>query len=407
MEPMIQRGAGASVVAALVVTVIAQGCSLEPLAVPPSGTGSESTATSGAGGGGGSGGSSSSSGGNVNCLDPSASKSFFTIADPSFCVVATYDADMSGGVGLPSWGSHGGPFTFVRPAGSGSVDLVRWKLPAGATGKLSAETTHVDAMLPADTFVSEQVVDLPFFSWTAFSWAGKFPNTAGEIVMVKGSSVAKRYPINGALSIGGVASDMEHGRLFGSSLSAVADATSNKNGLYAADTCGTTANPDLLPGQDSTCKPPIAISAWGDASGPVVADRDGNVFVVMMGFSSDQEARAFAATTIARGQGPTDGAQLFKLPGFGSSLVAIAPQAGIHGVVLFQPFNPTTFEAEDVIAQTYSVSGESVKPEGAPTPFLKLAKSNTTLTLTRDDQDRLWVGAAVASGTTFVVLARH
>jgi hypothetical protein len=392
MEQMHRRGVGAGFMAALVGSAIAQGCVLlTQTELPP-------TSNAGAGGGQGS--------GTITCLDPSAAAHLFTIAEPGFCVVAIYDADASSALGTPTWGSHGGPLTRSRAMGSGSVDLVRWKLPAGATGKLSAEPTHIDALIPADAFVGDQAIDLPFFHWTALSWAGAFPKTEGELVMIAGSGVAKRYAINGPFSIAGVASDVDHGRVLLSSRSAVGDATGDKNGLYAADSCGTTAAPDLLPGQDPTCKPPFAVAAWGDASGPIAADRDGNVFAVMTALAGDQQARAFAAPAIARGRGPTEGTPLFTRPGFGSSLAAIAQTATLHGVVLFQPNHPTTYKAEDVIAQGYRVSGESVSLSGSPGVFLKLATSNTSLSLMRDEKDRLWVGAARDAGSTFVVIAR-
>jgi hypothetical protein len=401
-------GAIAGLAAALVGASTVQGCTIdekiEPVSTSASGSGGGAGAgesSAGAGGAGGQGG-----GGSVTCLDPSASASLFTIADPGFCVAAIYDADAD--TGLPTWGSHGGPLTVKTGTSAGSVDLQRWKVPAGATGKLAADVTPVDEMIPAGAFAGEQALDLPFFGWTAISWSGAWPaSTQGEIVLLKGSSVDKRYPVNGAFALSGIASDAAQGRLLYTGLSAINDAMTNKNALYAADSCGTTAQPDLVPGQDPTCKPPLMIAAWGEASGPVAVDRDGNVFAVMPTYSSgDQEARGFAAAAIMRGQGATDGTPLFTLPGFGSRLSALAPTAQESGIVVFQPFDPMTFKPTDVIAQAYSVSGAAVKPEGLPVTFLKLAKAETTVSLMRDDQDRLWVGASSAVGSTFAVIIR-
>lgn len=400
MEPMHQKGACASLMAALVGAILAQGCELlTQIDRPPV----DADGKGGAGGGG-------EGPGKVTCLDPSASASLFTIADPSFCAVAIYEADMSDGVGTPSWGAHGGPLT-VSQAKDGSVDLVRWKLPAGATGKLSAAPTRIDAVAPADAFPGDHALDLPFFGWTALSWTGAFPKTQGEIVLLKGASVDKRYAISGAFAMASVASGVNQGRLLVSALSAIGDATSSKNALYAADSCGTAEQPALLPDKDPSCKPPLAIASFGEASGPVAADRDGDVFALMTAFSGDQEARGFAASAIARGQGATDGTKLFTLPGFGSSLAAIAPHDGKNGVVIFQPVQLVdamnqSYEAQDMMAQGYSVSGGSVKAEGVLVPFLKLTKANTSLSLMRDDQDRLWVRVPGASGSTFVVIAR-
>ncbi len=419
MERMHQRRQlSTGLVAALIGASAAQGCTTDEkptsTSTSTSGTGGGATATSsstttGTGGAGGATttGSGGGGAGGVTCLDPSASASFFTLSDPSFCVVAIYETDTSlGFADSPTWGAHGGPLTLQTGKSEGTVDLLRWKLPAGTTGKLTAEVTHLDAMIPPKTFLGGQAFDLPFFGWTAFSWTGAFPNTQGEILLVKGATVDQRYPVNGAFALAGGATDPEHGRLLYAGLSALADAATNSNGLYAADSCGTSAKPALLPGPDPTCKAPLAISTWGEASGPVAVDRDGNAFAVMSSFSSGtQEARGFTASTVARGQGATDGTKLFTLPGFGSSIAALAPTAKAAGVVIFQPFNPTTYEAEDVIAQAYSVASATLKAEGSPATFIKPAKSNTSLSLMRDADDRLWVGVPVTGGSTFAVLA--
>lgn len=404
MAQMHRKRVGVGLMAALVGLAFAEGCVLLTHTELPS-SDTDSGNAGGSGGGGGSGAAGAGGGpssGERACLAPGAAADLFTIADPSFCVVAIYSAATSGGLGTPTWGSHGGPLMRSHENGSSAVDLVRFHLPAGATGELRAETTHVEAMIPADAFVGDQALDLPFFGWTALSWAGAYPKTDGEILLIKGAAVAKRYAMNGPFSLAAVAADSDHGRLLSSSRSALGDATGDKTGLYAADSCGTTAAPDLLPGQDPTCAPPLAVATWGDASGPVVTDRDGNVFAVMTAFAGPQEARAFPAPAIARGEGPAAGAQLFTLPGFGSSLAAIAPAAALPGVVLFQPFNPTSYQAEDVIAQGYRASADSITPDGAPRAFLELAEANTSVTLMRDDQDRVWVGV----GSTFVVIAR-
>lgn len=178
------------------------------------------------------------------------------------------------------------------------------------------------------------------------------------------------------------------------------------NGLYAADTCGDAAMPSLLPGGNPACKAPIEVAAWGDSSGPIAVDHDGNVFALTSSFSGDQEARGFAAASIAAGAPASEGSKLFTLPGFGSALAALAPKGAAKGLVAFQPFDGMTFAAEDVIGQAFSVAAGAIAAEGAPAPLIKPVTAGTALGLFTDDQERLWVAVPTAAGTTFVVLGR-
>jgi hypothetical protein len=373
-------------------------------------------------GGGGSGGSgaaggspsSSSAGGTggtgggppvVTCLDAKEYEGLFTVEDPAFCVVAVYQADEPLGFHAPSWGAHHGPLTFRRDTGSSAVDLVRWTAPASATGALTKKETNVDAKIPADAFESGLVTDLPFAGWTALGWAAAFPATDGQLVLVKDGAVDQSYVLNAPYAFVGVAKDADHGRVLHASLSALGDVASMENGLYAADTCaGTPAT--LADGTDPACAP-LLVAAWGDASGPLAVDRDGNAFAVLPTIADGtQEARGFAAPLIAHGAGPTPGDTLFTIPGFGNTVAAITPTATGTGRLVFQPSDSTTFAALDVVAEAYSASASEVKAEGAPATFLELATPGTTLYLFTDEQDRLWVAVPSDASTTFVVIQR-
>jgi hypothetical protein len=196
------------------------------------------------------------------------------------------------------------------------------------------------------------------------------------------------------------------GRIVYSGASALDDAQAAVNGLYAADSCGSPgADPRLEPKADKSCGAPLLVSSWGDASGPVAADGAGDVFAVMTSFSGDQEARAFAASTIARGAPATKGDTLFTLPGFGSALAALSPDANGEGLVAFQPNDPQSYAALDVVAQRYTSKGGAITPKDAPAKLLTLATPGTQLAMFADDQERIWVGGG-KDKTTWVVLAR-
>lgn len=365
-------------------------------------TSSSSTSSSSSSGAGGSGGSS--------CLEPSTYAALFTIEDSALCAVAVYTADeiISSYESAPTWGSHGGLLTVAKGAAMGSLALARWKAPSGASGALTKEKALIAAAIPGEWFAGAQAFDLPFFGWTAASWSAQFPATGGEALLLNGNAVAERYDVNSFFSVVGVGATSE-GRMLYSGLSALDMPGDSKNGLYAADSCGTAAQmPRLVPNGDATCKAPSVVASWGESSGPVAVDGAGNVFAVMTSFSSgDQEARGFEASTVARGAPATDGVTLFKMPGFGSALAAIAPDEGGVGLLAFQPSDATTFAALDVIAQRYSATAGALKTEGNTSVLLKLTEAGTLLTLTADDQNRLWIGGPNgASGTLIVVLAR-
>jgi len=367
-----------------------------------------SDGTNGTGGNGGTGGSGGTGGtgggGGGPCLAPSTYADLFIVKDEEFCVVGLYESDEV--VGTPSsWGRHGGPVTMSAAPAPGSVTIERLTPPAGATGKLTITKVDVDAQIPAMAFVGGQAIDLPFFNWTVVSYTAS--DLTGEIILVDEATVATRYPVNGFFAGVGVGETGALGRLIYSGLSAVNDAATMTNAFYAADACGTeAAMPRLVPDGDMTCGAPSAIDTFGTASGPVAADRVGNVFVIMSD-AGDQEARGYAAEKVARGAAPSAGATLFTASGFAGSLAAIAPGLDEAGVVAFQPIDGTTFDALDVVAQRYRVQSGAIVAEGTSSVLLSPATAGTALPFFTDDQDRLWVAGQRGTDTTVVaVVAR-
>jgi hypothetical protein len=382
-------------------------------------TGMDVTATSstaGAGGSGGAGGStaastsSSGTGGGAPalCLDAAAIADVLTIKDASLCAIARYDAAEELGFNAPSWGAHGGPLT-LRAGMNGTFDLVRWTPPADTKGALTKQEINVDAKIPAGAFLGGQAVDVPFFGWTALAWTGAFPDLTGELLLVKGSAVDKRYATNGAYATAGIGAANMQGRLLLTGLSTVGDTKAGANGLFAADTCGTPAAPSLLPGMDATCKAPITVATWGDSSGPVAVDHAGNAFVVASSFDGSQEARGFDAASIARGAGPTAGTKLFTIDGFGANVAALAPAGAAPGILVYQPSDGTTFQPQDLLEQEYTLTAGKLEAMGVPKTMLQATTANAFLYVMVDDQDRLWVGTdkvAPATGATYIVLSR-
>lgn len=339
----------------------------------------------------------------AGCLDARSHDALFSLVDPAWCAVAVHETDEDVGFASVTWGRHGGPM-FVRSGADGAAEIVRLTPPDGASGALTAARAEVDAGVPADAFLGGQAVDLPFFDWTAISWTSAFPDTRGELLLIEGGAVAQRYEVNGFFAAAAV-----EGRLLHTGLSPLGDPAAGSSGVYAAESCGAAGqDARLVPEGDAGCAEPAAVAAWGDSSGPVAADRRGNVFAVLPSADGSQQARGFAAGAIARGAGPTEGDVVFTLPGGGMSLAALAPEQGAPGVVVFQPTDPETYEALAPVAVAFRDDGGRAQSDGAPTPLLELATAGTSLSLVADEANRLWIGGPrPGGGFLFAVVVRR
>jgi hypothetical protein len=351
----------------------------------------------GAGGGGGAGGAASA------CLDASAYSALFAITDATFCAVAKYTTDEPLGYQAPSWGTQHGPLVVIADTAGGGVTLERWTAPKGATGALTKQATHLAAVLPDMTYLNAQANDLPFFGWTAISWTVAAPSTAGAIAVIAGGAVADTFTASDPYALVGLTGGAAQGRLLYTGLSILGVSTAGQNGLYAADACSS-PSPNL--GAGTGCGAPALVSAWDENSGPMALDKNGDAFVVLTSATAGtQEARGFGAAKIVSGQPATAGTTLFTIPGFGTSLAAITPTPSAPGLLVFQPFDATTFAADNVVEQSFTVSGD-VAASGAPKTLLTLPATSAGVSVMTDDTDRLWVASTDATSTTYVVLDR-
>lgn len=380
------------------------GCSGDDAAAPTSSAGpgpgsGGSGATGGAGAGPGGGGS----GGAAPCLDAAEHQAVFTIAEPSLCVVAKYDAPFAMGYSIvPSWGYHDGPLTMVQSASPvDEVTLTRWAAPSGAQGSLSSMATvgPVDLSINETTlFMNPAAVDLPFGSWTLVGWA-ELGSPDGEAILLSNAIPANRYLVAGLYTAVGVADGNGGARLLHQSLTGLEDSMALPTvALWATDICG-----------NAPCGSSVELVADGDASGVVALDSDGNLFATFPTLASDtQVLHGFSGSTVAPGAVATTGDVLFTIAGSGTALAALAPTADGPGLVLLQTFDGMTFMAEDVVAQRYSVAGSSVTPSGTPTPALTMTVAGTAVNLMTDDAGRLWLAVDVDTSTsTFFVLDRR
>jgi hypothetical protein len=400
----------------LIAPLAALGCELEPYQAQGQGgstTASTSSSTGsglqgGAGGAGGGDAGGGGSGGHPDigeCLPASTHEAVLGVAAAGLCVIAVYEAPIAVGTdasfftAAPTWGSHGGPLV-VKPGAGDSVDLTRLTPPSGASGDLAAATSNVDLVLEDTFFVGSQALDLPGSSAVIVSWTGA--GSVGEVLVVDGSAVGERYPTDGFF-LAAVRDVAAGPRLLHSGLTATDDSGATPvAALYGADFC---AGPELC--RDGAA----AIDPWGLASGPVAVDADGHTFAIMtspsfLGGDDTQTARAFHADTVAHGDGPIEGTELFVIDGFGSALAAIPAAGSSPGLLFFQPID-STFVTEDVLAQAYVVDGNGVAPQGREGIGIDLVTEGAEVTLTSDDEGRLWVGVPTSADTsTFYVIAR-
>ena len=323
-------------------------------------------------------------GSGATCLSATAYAGLFTIDDTAFCAVAVYTADEALS-SQPSWGSHGGPLTMVADTTGGGVTLERWTAPAGAMGALTKATTHVAAGVPTGAYLNAQANDLPFFGWTAISWTGPGTATTGQIALIASGAVATTYTANGPYWLAGISDGASQGRLLFTGLSPLGAPTTDMNGLYAADACSAPM-PEL--GAGTGCAASQLIDAWDEDSGPIALDKNGNAFVVLTSATDgNQEARGYAAAQVARGAPAVTGATLFTVDGFSGSLAALAPTASAPGLVVFEPFDATTYFALDVIEQAYTVTGDVVAASGTPTKLLTVPTMMIDRSLLHDRRD--------------------
>lgn len=382
----------------------AAGDTTSPTSTGPGGQGGDGggAGQGGAGGGeGGSGGAGGAGGGAPGaCLEASAHEGLFAIDVPDLCAVAVYDApglvtEQYGA--LPTWGRHGGLLVGTFPAAGGpiaSIDLLRFTAPGGSSGELEVATTTVDVGLDGELFAGAQVVDLPGTDRSVFTYTGADFMNDGGLAVLDGRGLIADRPLIGGLGVAAVPAG-DAARVLVTALGPVGGAAATP-GFYAAD----------------ACEPPAelcddgAIATWGDATGPVTVDADGNAFAIMTSFDGTQEARGWTADAVQGDAEPSAGATVLELPGFGSPFAAVAPAGDAPGLLVFQPADATTFAPVEPVVVRYATDGGAVVPAGEPVRLLDLEDDEAPVSLTTDDDGRLWVGVPSGAGTRFVVLDR-
>jgi len=276
------------------------------------------------------------------------------------------------------------------------IHLERWAL----TGTTLTKTDTVAPVtnIGQNDFWSGQLLDL-LADQSVIAWTGMNPATDGQMVFVTNTTEKTSDLATGVYAFSRVGPDATGTtRLLYTGTSALGGPANDMPGLYAAD----------IHADGSSAGTPLAVSLWGEATGPVATDSAGNVIAINTKFSNGtQQMRGFEASTIKPLAGASAGDDLLDTMGYGSSLAAIAPTGTKPGLAAFQPQTGNAGTNQDVLVVRYTSAAPKLQTS-APVTLLKLTVANTGFTLMTDNTDQLWVGATstTGTGTTFLVLAR-
>lgn len=304
------------------------------------------------------------------------------------------------------WGRHGGPMVSLGMYGDPSdYAIVKWSFGDEPTGNATSSSTTfaVADSLPATLFYgADGMIDLPFGPFALLSYTGSGAAFPGEMLLYSPTydDVKSRVAVNGFYSGVGIASGARNIVVYsGLSPAPAPDPTTSENGLYVVDVC------DGELAASSPCPASKKLLSWTGASGPVVVDAEGHVFVgasTSGGATSDAVYALTGAQVLAGSE--VSPAPILEVDSSGTaSLAAVAAEAGQEGWVFGIGFGPSA----SVYAGSFSTEG------GAPTKgsayiasAIGKGASASSVSLFTDDEGDLWIAVAKDDGGAYVELRR-
>jgi hypothetical protein len=338
-------------------------------------------------------------------LDPSAWSDLLAL-DAAFPFGVTRKVKASGPVLGARWGRHGGPAVTTGLYG-GPLEVVRWTLPAQASGDASKAVLSVTSpgSIPASPFFgSDGMVDLPFGAFSILTYTAGGPPFTGEALLYGPSSyatLASRAFSNGIYSVVGVATQ-SGGRLFFTALSPLSASTSGttSNGLYVADVCGGSLVPS------GGCAPGFAIFSWNGFSGPVAVDAVGDVFAAgsLVGGQTSDAVFGLSATQALAGA-PQAATTLAAVDTMGtSSLAAVAPEGAAPGWILGKGYDGAT--PASAYAQAFTGGATLAKAGALVTDAVTAGPAATGFSLFADDEGDPWIAVETSTEGWLLELRR-
>ncbi len=336
-------------------------------------------------------------------LPTSAYLTWFTL-DAAFPFGVTQVHETNRVIEGASWGAHGGP---LSNAFSGdSPQALRWVLPASATAAatMSAQTATTSS-LPAKFFWgADGLRDMVGVAAGLHSYSTSAAAFAGEALMYSASfsMVTSRAFVNGYYSGVGVTDGNKTALVYAglSPLSASTSAT-QANGLYVAPICD-----GKLIGA-AGCGGPALVLAWTGASGPVVRDAMGNVFVAASVSNASPVTDKIYGLTLSEviARAPVAASVVAELRTGGTGgIVALAPEsASKFGWLLGASFTP----GAPIYGYPYTLSAGQIAEAGTPTAAAVSPSSSVQgVGMFSDPEGDLWLAVNVGSKGYFVELRR-
>lgn len=343
-------------------------------------------------------------------LDPAAYADL-VIMDAAFPFGVTRRHTADDAIAGCHWGRHGGPMVTTGVYGASGPPtpvVLRWSIPEGATA--AATSTKIPFTiatgLPTTHFYgADGFVDLPFGPYALLDYSGSGAAFPGEALLYSADydKVLGRAQVNGFYS-GAAVTDGTRQVLLYSGLSPLASAssTTSDNGLYAAAVCGTSL----------TAAPPCAaatkVLGWNGASGPVVTDAHGNVFVgasLAGAATSDAVYGLTKAQALAAAPASPSPPKLAAIDTGGmASLAAIAPDGASEGWVVGLGFAD---DAPAFAAAYVEAAGAIVKGSNLTAAAITKATGAKSLTVFGDPDGDLWLAVTTAKSGFFLELRRR
>ncbi len=339
-------------------------------------------------------------------LEPSAYEQWVTLS-PELPFGVTQLRSAEGPVLGSRWGRHGGPLvTSGVYGGDEGPAVVQWDVTGDPTSPVVASATAFATAsdLPDMFFYgADGMVDLPFGPVSLLSYSGSPAPFPGEALLYDETygAVTSRAHVNGFYSGAGVEVAGDSFLIF-SALSPLASSASSTsdNGLYAAQVCA---------GQlvsDAPCAPSWKLFSWTGASGPVVTDAHGNIFVAASLSDGPSSDAVFGLRSSQVAPGATvDAVSIAEVNTLGTfSVAATEPEGDAAGWVFGIGFDPSG----GVYAASYLEESDALVAGGDRVePAISAAEGVAGLSVFSDPEGDLWLAVTTGSDAVFLELRRN
>jgi hypothetical protein len=336
---------------------------------------------------------------------PSVDYADYLVIDGAFPYDVTQVHTTTTPVGNGSWGHHNGPIGVSIPFDpTGKLTVYRYAIPADPKAPVSAAMTQIVTDAPGIPVMHfyNPVIDLPVGQKSLISYSGVGAAFPGEAMIYDTSltTVEQRANVNGFYAVAAARSGAAI-RMYYASLSPLVSGPSGTadNGVYVSETC----NGALV--ATGACAPSFQLLKWAGNSGPVVLDRDGNLFVAAA-TATTQDVYALTRAEASSAKATVNKTKFFDFTSSGTGgLTAIAPEGNNEGWALVKGFDGAM--PVDTVAVSYKANATVTDGGKARIPAaLKAGPKNMGYSFYADAEGDLWVAASTMTGGVLLELRR-